>query len=122
MPNSDAFPAVFAQLKAMLAPFAPRLLVQEDTPASFALAAPASAKYPKGLYFGGVQIKKNYVSYHLLPVYVYPDLLDDLPAPLTKRMQGKSCFNFTRLDAEMAADLDALTARSFERCRREGVV
>lgn len=29
--------------------------------------------------FGLVRIEKNDVSYHLMPVYMYPDLLDDLP-------------------------------------------
>jgi hypothetical protein len=33
-----------------------------------------SARYQKELFFGGVQIKKNYVSYHLMPVYMEPAL------------------------------------------------
>lgn len=121
MPNRDAFPTVFSRLKATLEPFAPHLLVTEDEPASFMLTAPASVKYPKGTLFGGVQIKKNYVSHHLLPVYTFPDLLDGMLLPLRKRMQGKSCFNFTMVDDALMAELETLAARGFERYRREGI-
>jgi hypothetical protein len=37
---------------------------------------------------------KSYVSFHLIPVYMFPDLLKGLSPALEKRMQGKSCFNF----------------------------
>jgi len=37
-------------------------------------------------------------------------------------MQGKSCFNFTRLDGEFAAELGALTAAGVESYRREGLL
>ncbi len=124
MPNREAFPAVFSRLKATLEPYTPHLLVTEDEPASYMLYALASTKYPKGLMFGGVQIKKNYVSHHPMPVYAFPDLLDGLSEPLRQRMQGKSCFNFTAItaiDDGPMAELEALTARGFERYRRGGV-
>lgn len=118
MPNRDAFPAVFEQLKALFLPFAPRLVVEADTPENYTLNAPPSDAYPRGLFFGAVRVKKNYVSYHLMPVYMFPDLLEDLPAPLRRRMQGKSCFNFTTLDPATVSSLAALTATGFERYRR----
>ena len=36
--------------------------------------------------FGGVEIKKNYVSYHLLPIYEHPALLEGISERLKKRM------------------------------------
>lgn len=119
MPNQDAFPTVFARLKAMLTPFSPSLTVQTDTAAQYTLNVPASEKHPTGLDFGTVWIRKNYVSYYLMPVYTFPDLLEDVPATLRKRMQGKSCFNFTMVDEEMMAALETLTARGFARYRHE---
>jgi len=38
------------------------------------LTGPMSEKFKKELWFGAVQIKKNYVSYHLMPVYMYSDI------------------------------------------------
>jgi hypothetical protein len=39
-----------------------------------------------------------YVSFYLMPVYMYPDLVDGISLELTKRKQGKSCFNFETVD------------------------
>ena len=52
-------------------------------------------KNKKPIWFGAVQIKQRYVSYHLMPVYVNPELLKGISPELKKRMQGRSCFNFT---------------------------
>jgi hypothetical protein len=75
-------------------------------------------QFKKEMFFGAVQIKKNYVSYHLMPVYVFPELLKDLSPSLKKRMQGKSCFNFKKVDQETLAELGQLTARGFEQFKQ----
>jgi hypothetical protein len=66
-----------------------------------------------------VQLKKNYVSYHLMSVYVFPDLLENISDRLKKRMQGKSCFNFTTVDESLFAELAQLTAAGFARFREQ---
>lgn len=63
-------------------------------------------------FFGAVMRKRNQVAYHLMPVYEHPQLLDDLSPELRRRMQGKSCFNFTRLDETLVSELAGLTARA----------
>ena len=62
------------------------------------------------MFFGSVFIKKRYVSFHLMPVYVSPPLLENISDALRKRMQGKSCFNFTKADKELFRELADLTA------------
>jgi hypothetical protein len=54
-----------------------------------------------------------------MPVYIFPDLLKDITPALKKRMQGKSCFNFTKIDEALFSELDELTKRSIERSRAE---
>jgi hypothetical protein len=71
------------------------------------------------LPFGSVQIGKRYVSYHLMPVYAFPDMLNNASPQLRKRMQGKSCFNFTKLDDTMVGELYAITTTGLERYRQE---
>jgi hypothetical protein len=95
------------------------LIVQADTPGNYYLNVPHVEKYGKELMFGAAQIKKNYVSYHLFPVYMYPDLLDGISPNLKKRMQGKACFNFTAIDEDLLAELAALTQKGAERFRQE---
>jgi hypothetical protein len=76
-----------------------------------------SKKYPNGFYVAWVQINKNYVSFHLMPVYMFPELLEHCSPELKKRMQGKACFNFTRLDEALFIELARLTATSLEHFR-----
>jgi hypothetical protein len=65
----------------------------------------------KPRFFGAVQTRKSYVSYHLMPVYENPSLLDGISDGLRKKMQGKSCFNFTVSDPSLFEELDALTKK-----------
>jgi len=65
-------------------------------------------------YFAGMRTGKRYVSYYLMPVYARPQLLDDISPALRKRMQGKSCFNFSTVDETLMGELESLTRRSYE--------
>ena len=111
--------SVFEQLKSILQNFEPRLLLKVDEPGSYSLDAPYSEKYKRELFFGAAQIKKNYVSYYLFPVYMFPELLKGMSPELKKRMQGKSCFNFTSIDKELLSELKQLTKSGFERFKKE---
>ena len=119
MTKTEAFPETFDALRQIMAPYEPELRLDTNDGANYSLTALPSDTYPEGLWFGGVQIKKNYVSYHLMPVYVFPDLLDDMSAGLKKRMQGKSCFNFRTPDPVLVDELSALTKAGFDRYRDE---
>lgn len=113
---------VFAALRAVMHPFADRLVVVKDEPGHFYLDTAHVQKNNKPLFFGAVQRKKRYVSYHLMPVYVKPVLLDSLSPELRARMQGKSCFNFTTVDDSLLEELAALTRAGFEEFERAGFV
>ena len=115
MPAQNVFPLVFEQLKQILEPYAPRLTVTADTPEAYSLDGPYSDKWKKVVFFGSVQVKKNYVSFYLMPVYMYPKLLKDISPRLKKRMQGKSCFNFTKMELDLFKELSDLTQESYQR-------
>lgn len=61
------------------------------------------------MWFGGVQTMKNYVSFHLMPVYSHASLAAIIPPELKQRMQGKSCFNFKTEDPALFDQLEILT-------------
>lgn len=111
--------AVFAALRKVLAACAKGLKPTADGPKAYSLNSPYSAKWKKELFFGGVEVKKNYVSFHLFPVYMYPDLLDGISDDLRARMQGKSCFAFRAPDAELFRELAALTEAGLARMKAE---
>ena len=119
MPAKNDFPLVFEQLKNILHPFAENLTVKADTPDSYYLDGPYSEKWKKELFFGSVQIKKNYVSFYLMPVYMYPELLKEVSPGLKKHMQGKSCFNFKRVEPDLFNELAALTRKGAEKFKEE---
>ena len=120
--SDDAQAAVFDRLAAIFAPYRPSLIAQSDEPGDLYLETPPSTACPNRLYFGAVKIGKRYVSFHLMPVYVHPDLIDGMSPELRKRMQGKSCFNFTRPDEALFAELERLTAAGFARFQEDGAI
>lgn len=87
---------------------------------SYLLLGAASDRYPGGVAFGGVKLGKRYVSYHLMCVYMEADLLEAMSPALRKRMQGKSCFNFTRVDEGLFDELSAITAKGRELYAAQG--
>jgi len=116
-PRKNDFPIVFEHLKNILKPFEPKLTVTADTPDAYSLDGPYSEKWKKQLFFGSAQIKKNYVSFYLMPVYMFPDLLKDLSPELRKYMQGKSCFDFKKVEPDLFKELAELTHKGIERFR-----
>ena len=110
----NEFPLVFEQLRAILKPYAASLLVKADSSAGYSLDGPFSQKWQKEVFFGAARIKKNYVSFYLMPVYMFPELLNGISPELKKHMQGKSCFNFKKVDSALFKELEALTRRGFE--------
>jgi len=113
------FPIVFEQLKSILKPYAQNLTVKADTADTYYLDGPYSAKWKKELFFGSAQIKKNYVSFYLMPVYMYPELLQEVSPALKKRIQGKSCFNFKKVEPELFGELAALTRKGADKFKEE---
>jgi len=108
------FDATFEKLRGVLRPYAKKMVVVHDTPSNYYLDTKLTALNGKALFFAAVRRGKSYVSFHLMPVYMFPNLLKDFPA-LKKRMQGKSCFNFKTVDEEQLAALRELTRRGWER-------
>jgi hypothetical protein len=110
MPTTEGFAATFAALRAILEPHAKRLTVTVDEPGHFELASPTMTdRVGRPLFCAAVQINKNYVSYHLMPVYANTALRNSLSPALRKRMQGKSCFNFTTVEPDQLEELAAVT-------------
>ncbi len=113
---------VFEALKTLMQPYAEKLIRRTDVPAKLHLDTDYVMKNKKPLFFGAVQIKKNYVSYHLMPVYVNPELLQGMSDELRKRMHGKSCFNFKAIDKDLFAEIGLLTKSGYDFYRSEGYI
>jgi hypothetical protein len=102
-------------LRGILEPYGKQLHIAADEPGVYSVDMASEAERDPTTWLGGVRIGKAYVSYYLMPVYVEPALLEGVSPALRRRMQGKSCFNFTKVDEELFEELAELTRRGFER-------
>jgi len=107
------FAGTFRVLRALLAPYADRLHPSEDTASHYMLDGEYSEEFKRRMNFGGVHVRKNFVSLHLMPVYTHPELIGRISDPLRRRMQGKSCFNFIRPDRELFTELSGIIDAGF---------
>ncbi len=105
----DSFETVFLALRQILVDKAGRCTVLHDQPGKYYLLTSELTKSKQPIWFGGVEIKKNYVSYHLFAVYCQPKLMSGMSDGLKKRMQGKACFNFKSVDEPLFQELAELT-------------
>jgi hypothetical protein len=104
--------ATFTTLRGMLKKHAAMLVVTANTPTDFVVAhRTRTDRLGRPLFLASVQRRKGYVSYHLMPVYMMPKLLNTLSPQLRKRMRGKSCFNFTEIAPAQLRELSGLTKR-----------
>ncbi len=103
--------AVHERLREILAPYRDDLSVTSDGPDGMVLEVPGLEGKPWG-YVAATRVGKRYVSFYLMPIYAVPELADGISPELRARRQGKSCFNFTRVDDALFADLAGLAARS----------
>ena len=106
--------STFKELRALMLRNAKGMHILKEEPGYVQFMAswshPSKPKVP--MWFGGVREGKAYVAYHLMAVYTHPELAKSISPALRKRMQGKSCFNFTAPDPALWKELEKLTARA----------
>jgi hypothetical protein len=123
--------SVFEELRELLVAHASGFAVAHDTADRYGLAAPigpatlrAWGGKPRtpNIPIGWVEMRKAYVSYHLMGVDGNSKLLASLSEALRARMQGKACFNFRTLEEIPLRELQKVTAESFAGLRRAGFI
>jgi hypothetical protein len=107
------FSEVYRRLRQILDPLRSRFTVTRDGPAGLAIEIPGLEGKPWG-YIAGVRPGKRYVSFYLMSVYSSPELMASMSPELRRRMQGKACFNFTKVDEPLLAELARLTEAGLE--------
>lgn len=118
--NSINFVETFKMLRELLKPYERHLVIKHDTDDNYYLNTRQHPDKPaEEGFFGAVQIKKQYVSFHLFPIYVYPELAATVSAELSRRRQGKACFNFKRVEPVLFVELERLVEDAFLRFVKE---
>ena len=112
--QAEHFAAIDRRLREILEPLRERLVATNDGPEGLTLEIPGFERKPYG-YVAGIRHGKRYVSFYLMSVYAFPDLLDAMSLELRRRKQGKSCFNFTTVDEPLFAELAGVVEAGFDR-------
>lgn len=125
------FDIVFARLKEILQKYSGPFTIKPDTNTKYCLYAaigPATLKLWAGkmkkpaMPVAWIETGKAYVSYHLMGIYGNTKLLEGMSKELKARMQGKTCFNFKKIDEKIFPELDLLTAKSIDAFRKAGFI
>jgi hypothetical protein len=123
MSKDEKFIAVFNQLREIFKAYETVMKVTADTEDHYYLDTyKINPKNKQAIFFGAAKINKNYVSYHLMPVYIYSELLEDISTDLKKRMQGKSCFNFKEINEDLIGELKNLTEMGLHKYKENNLL
>jgi hypothetical protein len=128
---ANEFDIVFTRLKEILQKYSGSFTVKPDTNNKYGLYAaigPATLKIWGGkmkkpiMPVAWIETGKAYVSYHLMGLYGNTKLLEGMSKELKTRMQGKTCFNFKKVDEKVFKELDSLTSKSIDAFRKLGFI
>ncbi|MBV1884579.1 MAG: hypothetical protein KUG82_23270 [Pseudomonadales bacterium] len=120
MAKKTEFQDVFQSLRNILLPYSKKLVLKNDDANEFYVNTKFIMKNKNPMYFGSVKINTNYVSFHLMPVYVFPKLIENMSPELKRRMQGKSCFNFKSIDLTLFKELTELVKKGYIQYKDSG--
>ena len=83
-----AFDETFDSLSRIMRKHATGFSIKTDEPGTFYVELATASPKAKPSFFGVVQTKKSYVSYHLMPVYEDPSLLNGVSEALRSKSRA----------------------------------
>ena len=108
----------FDALKAVLIAQSDGMRVTEDGPRGYALhtggPVELAGRNLPNAFFAAVKEGKNDTALHFFPIYSHPQRFADLPAALSKKMTGESCFHIKVADPELLDAVAAMVTRGRE--------
>jgi len=101
----------------MFQQFVPPLAVMMDTSERYDLYSAKEVEIKnrsyKEIYFGSVILKPKYTGFYFMPIYLFPEMLNDIPKMLKKLQTGKSCFHIKKFDEENFYAIENLMKAGF---------
>lgn len=109
---ADLYP-VYIALRDTMLHAAPSLHIGKDALGEFTANVPTDVMASKDpVWFGSVRLSQTNVAYYLPPLAMKEGRDVVVPERLKKVAQTKTCFIFYDIDAELFADLEAVTRRA----------
>lgn len=108
---------IFDRLRNMFQQFVPPLAVMMETSDRYDLYSAKEVEIKnrsyKEIYFGSVILKPKYTGFYFMPIYLFPEMLNDIPETLKKLQTGKSCFHIKKFDEEIFYAIENLMKAGF---------
>ena len=124
--KNDALLPLFADVKALLEPYAERLTVRRDDPGYYDLWSEkeviVAGRARKEVYFAGLVIQKGHVGFYFMPLYADQDLSTVFGADLLETLKGKSCFHLKQLTPGLKDQIAAALASGWRLYEERGWV
>ena len=112
--KNEALLPLFAQVRALIEPYAQSLTARRDEPGYYDLwsekAVEIAGRSRKDVFFCGLIIQKSYVGFYFMPVYADQGLTAVFGPDLLATRKGKSCFHLKRLTPELKDQIVAALA------------
>ena len=109
---ADLYPVYIALRDTMLRA-APSLHIGKDALGEFTANVPIGVMASKDpVWFGSVRLSQTSVAYHLPPLAMREGRDIAVPERLKSKAQTKTCFIFHDIDADLFADLEAVTRQA----------
>ncbi len=112
--KNEALLPLFAQVRALIEPYAQSLTARRDEPGYYDLwsekAVEIAGRQRKDVFFCGLIIQKSYVGFYFMPVYADQGLTAVFGPDLLATRKGKSCFHLKRLTPELKDQIVAALA------------
>jgi hypothetical protein len=110
-PTQEELWEIEARLRSILTPYESRL----ETASIYGIPTLRRTGATAHQWFAFVKAEARHVSFFLLPMLTYPELMADVSPALLKRRTAKSMLKFTALDEPLFVELEGLVARAYER-------
>ncbi|HPB25859.1 MAG TPA: hypothetical protein PLB59_08065 [Bacteroidales bacterium] len=107
----------FEKIKSMYQQFVPPLSIMMETSERYDLYSAKEVEIKnrryKEIYFGSVILKPKYTGFYFMPVYLFPEMLNEVPEILKKLQTGKSCFHIKKNDEQLFKAIEELMKAGF---------
>jgi hypothetical protein len=124
--KNEALLPLFAEVKALLEPYARRLSVRRDDPGYYDLWSEreieVDGRRRRETAFAGLVIQKSHVGFYFMPVYADRDLAAVFGPDLLATLNGKSCFRLKQLTPELREQITAALASGWRLYEERGWV
>lgn len=117
---------LFAEAKAVLAPYAEHLTARRDEPGYYDLWSEkdvvVAGRARKEVFFAGLIVQKSYVGFYFMPLYADETLTSVFGPALPATLKGKSCFHLTTLTPDLKDQIAAALAAGYRLYEERGWV